>query len=623
MSIRSGLRTVHLLALGSGLVASAAEDDRGDGPAWRFVDPEGDGEASATWMADVNGDGLQDVLVHDPRGAVGDPDREEPGRVYIFFGGASLSLTPDQVIGAQGGAAGTVSDAPGSWGDVNGDGAADQLTWVGDPHAGSRALQLRLGGPAGLEPVAVAVPIDDATVPWRFGDKVPVGPIEDLNGDGFGDVFLQALMPNQAMGDLHLAFHLGGAVGLSQVASWRYEWDLPEGGGAKVHRIGDVDADGLQETLMVFVSPAEGGGYQGEFALFRGDADGPRDAYWQAALLGAPVAGLGDLGVASIGDLDGNGRDDTVMMVRPLDPSVESTLTLYPGDANYGFAFSTPEVWSGAAAAPGPWLWGVGDVDGSGEIDVPIGLPSLAVPGGQGVGGVQVLLADGAWLPRAGARWMRADDDERGFGAGGAVGDVNGDGRDDLVVLTTGAAEVSAGSVALYLGYFDVDGDHADDAVDDCDPGDAGVHPGAEEVWYDGIDQDCDGNDEDRDVDGYPVEEDCDELNPEVNFGAEEVWYDGVDQDCDGNDGDQDYDGYVGIAGGGEDCDDLDPLANPGAVEVPGNARDEDCDGVVREALEELTPVEEGCGCRVGGGGAVGWLWVFGVIGGRRRVGRR
>ncbi|MCI0498793.1 MAG: putative metal-binding motif-containing protein, partial [Planctomycetales bacterium] len=39
---------------------------------------------------------------------------------------------------------------------------------------------------------------------------------------------------------------------------------------------------------------------------------------------------------------------------------------------------------------------------------------------------------------------------------------------------------------------------------DDCNDGDASIHPGAAEIWYDDIDQDCDGaNDFDQDMDGY------------------------------------------------------------------------------------------------------------------------
>jgi hypothetical protein len=66
------------------------------------------------------------------------------------------------------------------------------------------------------------------------------------------------------------------------------------------------------------------------------------------------------------------------------------------------------------------------------------------------------------------------------------------------------------------------------------------VHPGAEDVPYDGVDQDCSGDDLD-DVDGDGVAsaaaggEDCDDEEAGVFPGADETWSDGfTDNDCDG-----------------------------------------------------------------------------------------
>ena len=74
----------------------------------------------------------------------------------------------------------------------------------------------------------------------------------------------------------------------------------------------------------------------------------------------------------------------------------------------------------------------------------------------------------------------------------------------------------------------------------DCDDGDASVHPGAPEVCGDGVDQDCDGQDEacvtDADGDGYQPPADCDDGDASVHPGAPEICGDGVDQDCDGAD---------------------------------------------------------------------------------------
>lgn len=148
----------------------------------------------------------------------------------------------------------------------------------------------------------------------------------------------------------------------------------------------------------------------------------------------------------------------------------------------------------------------------------------------------------------------------------------------------------------------DLDGDgYTTD--DDCDDGQADVHPDAAETC-DERDEDCDGDvDEgtriacypDADGDGYgageaateacscgagtsPSATDCDDTDPAVSPGAAEAC-DERDNDCDGavDDGlDADGDGFRTCV---DDCDDSEPSVNPGAMEVCGDGLDNDCSG--------------------------------------------
>jgi len=71
---------------------------------------------------------------------------------------------------------------------------------------------------------------------------------------------------------------------------------------------------------------------------------------------------------------------------------------------------------------------------------------------------------------------------------------------------------------------------------------------------------------------------DCDDSNGSIFPGAVEIWYDGIDQDCDNlSDWDFDRDGFDD---GGGDCDDRDAAIHPDAAEVCGDNTDNNCDGV-------------------------------------------
>jgi len=148
----------------------------------------------------------------------------------------------------------------------------------------------------------------------------------------------------------------------------------------------------------------------------------------------------------------------------------------------------------------------------------------------------------------------------------------------------------------------DVDGDGFDAGIGecfgvDCNDEDPEIHPKAIEIWYDGIDQNCDGwSDFDQDFDGFDsadhpredgtVGDDCNDLDQTIHPAAEEIWYDGIDQDCDGwSDFDQDRDGFDSAfhrqpdGSVGDDCDDLDPTVYPGATSLP-DGKDNNCDGI-------------------------------------------
>ncbi|MDD5178153.1 MAG: MopE-related protein [Candidatus Nanoarchaeia archaeon] len=141
----------------------------------------------------------------------------------------------------------------------------------------------------------------------------------------------------------------------------------------------------------------------------------------------------------------------------------------------------------------------------------------------------------------------------------------------------------------------------------DCDDTTNTVYPGATEIEYDGIDQNCDGTDL-RDVDGDGYEstvvggDDCDDYNKDINLGETESC-NTVDDDCDGLIDEEDATGcaiyyydfdadtygindnkclcaatekYTSSRDG--DCDDTNINVNPEETEIIYNGKDDDCD---------------------------------------------
>jgi parallel beta-helix repeat protein len=179
----------------------------------------------------------------------------------------------------------------------------------------------------------------------------------------------------------------------------------------------------------------------------------------------------------------------------------------------------------------------------------------------------------------------------------------------------------------------DLDGYSADE---DCDDGDPGVHPGADELCNE-RDDDCDGETDedatdattwyaDTDGDGFGDAEvatqachqptghvdddtDCDDADAAINPDAEDVC-NGVDDDCDGDMdedheqldwyADADADGYgdpdvsvtacaqpTGYLEDASDCDDSDDAIHPEADELC-NSIDDDCDDAIDEDATDM-----------------------------------
>lgn len=80
----------------------------------------------------------------------------------------------------------------------------------------------------------------------------------------------------------------------------------------------------------------------------------------------------------------------------------------------------------------------------------------------------------------------------------------------------------------------------------------------------------------DKDGDGFYYEEDCNDNNASIYPGAKEIPYNSVDENCDGYDlDDVDSDGYKAEVVGGNDCNDNDASINPGSSDIYKNCKND------------------------------------------------
>lgn len=402
----------------------------------------GDEFAVALALGDADGDGYADLLVGAPAALGG------AGRLSLYRGGpGGLSPTPSFVLdGDQPGA--HLGATVAYLGDFDGDGLADFAAAAPDHTtagaAGSahgRVIALRS---TGAEPQLEVLPVaDGARADTRLGLTL-CGP-GDLDGDGRADLVIGAPDADDHAG--LVAVHLSIGPAFEGEPRWLLTGLPGQRIGHALATVWDVDGDTLAD-LLVRDGLGDATLYPG--ASTGGDASAaPIDAY--AIDLPADVG--------AVGDLDGDGRADL------FDGAIDLGAPPFPigdrdADGVPDFAARTSAgvvLFDGAtltetallvcqACDPALVRWGesiaAGDIDGDGRTDLVIGAPAFPVSG-EARGVAFVYLAQPAPRLQIRQSWSHPGASPR---LAHAIGDSDDDGFDDLLVATRDGLVVALGS---------------------------------------------------------------------------------------------------------------------------------------------------------------------------------
>jgi hypothetical protein len=474
--------------------------DAHSGPTWLFhvpaVSAPGGIDTSSNPHVDVNGDGLDDVVVGAEHASPG--GRSHAGLASVFLGSATWSpvgtaRVADRILEGVAPSDGFGASVAGA-GDVNGDGYADLV--VGAPYAdpggrdraGTTSVFL---GSATWTPTPAGTPrapdrLLAGTV--RFGYfGTSVAGAGDVNGDGYADVVVGANAADTgwlAGTGTASVFH-GSATwtpsppGTARVPDRSFEGAAAgDYFGQSVAGVGDVNSDGYAD-LVVGAPGADPGGRlnAGTASVFLGSLTWtPSPAGAARApdrlLEGAAAGDFLGLSVSGAGDVNGDGYADLVVGAPLADPGGRrdaGTASVFLGSPSWtpsptGTARAPDRVLEGVAPddAFGVSVAGAGDVNADGYADLIVGA-RRASPGGRNFAGTASMFYGSAtWVPGlegtapAPDHLLEGTAEDDGFGhAVAGAGDVNGDGFSDLVVgapHNTVIGRTYAGTASVFHG---------------------------------------------------------------------------------------------------------------------------------------------------------------------------
>ena len=346
----------------------------------KFVaEADDDWAESVSGAGDVDGDGHDDVLVGARRN---DEAGSDAGAAYLVLGPVTgaldLSLADAKLLGEESGDEAGLSVS--SAGDVDTDGHADMLVsavYGNDevaPNAG--AAYLVLGPVTGHFDLALA---DAKLVSEGLGNYAArsVSGAGDVDADGHDDLIVGDEGGTDAGAAYLVLGPVTGTLDLpSEADAELVGEEAQDGAGVAVSGAGDVDGDGHDDLLVGAIGNDEGGGVYsdaGAAYVVLGPVTGTLAlSLADAKLMGEDRSDYAGISVSGAGDIDADGHDD-LLVGSQYGADADAHLVLGPVTGTLDLSLADARFVSERGEDWASEVSGAGDVDGDGRADIMIG----------------------------------------------------------------------------------------------------------------------------------------------------------------------------------------------------------------------------------------------------------
>ncbi len=393
----------------------------------------GDHTGEVLASGDLDGDGVGDVVAGVP---FHDWAQPMEGSVRVWYGARGGPGALEDWDHQGGEASSYLGDAL-AIGDFDADGIDDLAVaqpWFGADDAG-RVLVF-VGTPTGLRTTP------DVVLPGAAGDQLGSAlATGDVDGDGFAD--LAATAPGfDGVGprEGRLVIFRGGSAGLASPATWTVPSGVASAGFGSDLAVGDLDCDGRADLASDWTTWSGGQADEGRIGVWLGGPAGPAAApSWTWEPDQTRVYGASALLAA---DWTGDGCDDLAAGLSSWDGAQtdQGRAVVFYGRVGGPPAAPSWSVQGNQAQADAGMALAAGDVDADGRADLIVSAPTFDPAGrmGSNEGAIAVFHGQAGALAAAIGRFAVSGVSDVGFGYGLAAGDIDGDGKDEVLVGATG-----------------------------------------------------------------------------------------------------------------------------------------------------------------------------------------